>query len=292
MNAFVRDAWSLVLGLWYWVPVGVLLGEIVQRWTSPERIRRAIQAHGIRSIATASVAGAAIPLCACGVIPFLVSFLSVGIPLAPVLAFTAASPIMDPADLFLTFGLLGWRFAVCTLLAAVAMGMGTGLLYIGLSSRGIVEDGPRSRARQGAAPAAESGGWLWLSRLAGQLWFVGKYLLLAIVLGALLEALVPTDFIRTVLGGHTWYAIPTGVVLGLISYGISSVPFARVLLDMGASTGAVMAFYLAGHATSIGLLSTMAALVRRRTFALYIGMTVAVSLVFGAGFQLAQTLRP
>ena len=293
MDAFLRSAWSLFQSLWYWVPVGVLLGELLQAKLPAERIERSIRTHGVRSVAAASVAGAAIPLCACGVIPFLVTFLSLGIPLAPILAFTAASPIMEPADMVLTLGVLGWRFALCTLFAAIALGMGTGLLYTFLRARGLVEDGPRSRAKRPLAQTRERQSLAnWLRHLAAQLWFVGKYLLLAIVLGALVESLVPPAFIRAALGVHSWYAIPAGVGIGLLTYGISSVPFAKVLLDMGASTGAVMAFYLAGHATSVGLLTTMAALVRRRTFALYIGTTVAVSLVFGIGFQAVHAWHP
>jgi hypothetical protein len=79
--------------------------------------------------------------------------------------------------------------------------------------------------------------------------------------------------------------VPTGVLLGLATYGVSSVPFAKVLLGMGASPGAVMAFFLAGHATSVGLLTAMATLVRRRTFILYVATTVAVSLLFGALYR-------
>ena len=84
-----------------------------------------------------------------------------------------------------------------------------------------------------------------LRHFGAQCWFVGKYLLLAIMLGALLQSLVPGTAIRGLLGAHTWYAVPLAGLLGLATYGISSVPFAKVLLTMGASPGAVMAFFLA-----------------------------------------------
>lgn len=286
MTQFLQSAWALLTSLWYWVPVGVLLGEILQSKLPMVRIERAIGRGGTASLAVASAAGATLPLCACGVIPFLVTFLSLGIPLAPVLAFTAASPIMDPADMVLTFEVLGWRFALVTLCAALALGFGTGGLYLWLRRLGWVEATPRVRAvRPSGAQDAPRVAHAVLRHFGAQLWFVGKYLLLAIVLGALLESLVPATVIRGLLGAHTWYSVPVASLLGLATYGISSVPFAKVLLNMGASPGAVMAFFLAGHATSVGLLTAMATLVRRRTFALYIAATVAVSLVFGALFQ-------
>ncbi len=286
MDAFLQSFWALFRSLWYWVPVGVALGELVQAKLPLPRIERAIGRGGVGSLAAASAAGAAIPLCACGVIPFLVTFLSLGIPLAPILAFTAASPIMDPADMVLTLEVLGWRFALCTLAAALALGFGTGGLYLWLRRHGLVESTPRVRAVPGqTARSAGMGAGPLLRRLGSQLWFVGKYLLLAMVLGALIETAMPAQVIRGMLGVHAWYSVPTGVVLGLATYGISSVPFAKVLLAMGASPGGVMAFFLAGHATSVGLLTAMATLVRKRTFILYLLTTVAVSLLFGVAYQ-------
>lgn len=287
MSPFLTNTWTLFQSLWYWAPIGVLLGEAVSRLLPTERIQGALRSHGTRSLFMASAAGSALPLCACGVIPFLVSFLSVGIPLAPVLAFTAASPVMDPADLVLTLAILGWHFAVTTVVAALALGLGTGGLYLFLERRRVftselkVRAVPPSEKRRQNRTAQEV-----LRETLGQLWFVGRYLLLAIVLGATLETIVPKSLISGILGGGRWYGIPAGVGLGLFSYGISSVPFAKVLLQMGAAPGAVMAFYLAGHATSVGLLSTMATLVRWRTLALYVGVTVAVSMVAGLAYQL------
>ena len=48
--------------------------------------------------------GALSPLCSCGVIPLIAALLAMGVPLAPVMAFWLASPLMDPTKFFLTAG--------------------------------------------------------------------------------------------------------------------------------------------------------------------------------------------
>ncbi|MFW6077829.1 MAG: permease [Hyphomicrobiales bacterium] len=48
-------------------------------------------------IVLAAAFGALSPFCSCGVIPLIAAFLAMGVPLAPVMAFWLASPVIDPA---------------------------------------------------------------------------------------------------------------------------------------------------------------------------------------------------
>lgn len=285
MRELWLNAWQLLVSLWYWVPIGVVIGDLIRIRFPESRIRDSIQRGGWKALPVAAVSGAMLPLCACGVIPFLVTFLSIGVPIAPVLTFTAASPIMDPADFVLTLGVLGWRFAVWTVLAAIVLGLSTGAAYLLMERAGWLQSQLKVRAVPAAAASGQEGFVAWLRGLPPKMWFVGRYLLLAISLGAVLETFIPARDVQSVLGGGHWYGLPVGTLLGLATYGISSVPFVKVLLHTGAGPGAAMAFYLSGHATSAGLLATMATLVRRQTFILYIVMTIVVSMLFGVGYQ-------
>ena len=74
--------------------------------------------------------GALSPFCSCGVIPLIAALLAMGVPLAPVMAFWLASPLMDPSMFFLTAGTLGVGFAVAKTLAAFGIG-GFGMLAFG-----------------------------------------------------------------------------------------------------------------------------------------------------------------
>ena len=51
--------------------------------------------------------GAVLPICSCGVIPLAISLYRSGVRLGPVMAFAAATPIINPAAVILSLALLG-----------------------------------------------------------------------------------------------------------------------------------------------------------------------------------------
>lgn len=122
LHQFLTTAWNLFESLWYFVIFGTALVQVFTRFLQPEKMTALMRKNGLRSIGVATVAGAALPLCACGVIPFLVSFLRMRVPLAIIMAFTAASPLMDPSDFVVTAGLLGIPWAIVKTLSALVMG--------------------------------------------------------------------------------------------------------------------------------------------------------------------------
>ena len=89
---------------------------------------------------TASLFVALSPFCLCGVVPLAASLLVAGVPIAPVLAFCIASPIMDPEMFMLTAAGLGLEFAVMKTIAAFGMGMFAGFLAPALSHAGLLSD--------------------------------------------------------------------------------------------------------------------------------------------------------
>jgi uncharacterized protein len=287
---FSNTAWFLFKDLWYWIIIGTVLAQIATRLIPFQKMHHSAKG-GIRAVGIATIAGAGLPLCACGVIPFLVSFLRVGAPLAVIMAFTAASPLMDPADFAVTAGMLGLNWAIVKTTAALVMGMLVGLTILYQNRRGVWQDQIKVRVSDHASvetAAVVMAKPLWRAttvKFLKDLWFNGKFLLLAIVLGSLLNTLIPATVVTTILGGHHWYGIPLGSLVGITTYGISDAPIIKVLLGLGMTKGAGMAFLIAGHATSIGLLTTLHTLVRRPLFTFYLLTTLFVSLIFGIIFE-------
>jgi uncharacterized membrane protein YraQ (UPF0718 family) len=65
-------------------------------------ISRVFQANPLLTIVFAAAFGGLSPFCSCGVIPLIAALLAMGVPLAPVMAFWLASPVMDPAMFVMT----------------------------------------------------------------------------------------------------------------------------------------------------------------------------------------------
>ena len=86
-------------------------------------IARAFTGKETTMILFAALMGGLSPFCSCGVIPLIAALLAMGVPLAPVMAFWMASPLMDPSMFFLTAGTLGLEFAFFKTFAAVSVGL-------------------------------------------------------------------------------------------------------------------------------------------------------------------------
>ena len=84
---------------------------------------RAFRGRQSGMVVTASLIGALLPFCSCGVIPLVAGLLGAGVPLAPVMAFWISSPLMDPTQFLIAAGTLGTSFAVAKMIAAVGLGM-------------------------------------------------------------------------------------------------------------------------------------------------------------------------
>ena len=115
--------------------------------------------------------------------------------------------------------------------------------------------------------------------------FLGKWLLLAYMIEALMLAYVPADLIASVLGGEGLRPIALGALVGMPAYlnGYAAVGLVDGLLAQGMAPGAAMSFVLAGGVSCIPAAVAVWALVKPRVFAAYLSIALAGSLVAGDG---------
>ena len=271
-------------------------------------LSRAFAGPEVRMIALGAVVGGLAPFCSCEVIPFIAALLAVGAPLSAVMAFWLASPLMDPAMFLITAGTLGTGFAAAKTVAAVALGLAGGLV-VKAGARSPVFAAPlRARPAAGACavacgPCGGTGGgsdplagrpqWaFWreparrrtfLATAAGNALFLGKWLLLAYLVEALLLEYLPAEMIASVLGGGGLWPIVLGALVGAPAYlnGYATVPLVEALLAQGMSNGAAMSFVIAGGASCIPAAIAVWALVKPRVFGAYLGIAFAGSVAAG-----------
>lgn len=106
-----------------------------------------------------------------------------------------------------------------------------------------------------------------------QSWLLGRWLLLAFVIEALILFYVPQSAIAGILGGGNALAVPIAAIVGLPLYlnEYGALPIASGLLDSGMSPGAAIAFLIAGPVTTIPAMTAVWGVVRPRVFVLYVG---------------------
>ena len=119
-------------------------------------IAKAFSGHPVRATILAALVGAVSPFCSCGVIPLIAAMLGAGVPLAPVMAFWIASPIMDPEMFILTAAGIGFNFAVAKTLAALAMGLFAGFSILLIRRYGFLSDPLRADFDSGCGSSSDS----------------------------------------------------------------------------------------------------------------------------------------
>jgi len=333
--------------------ISIFLGVLVRELQLDGLIRHAFNKRSGLSIGLSTALGAFSPFCSCTVVPVINGLLVSGVPLAPVMAFWIASPLMDPEIFSLSVALLGWPLACARLGATLLLSLGAGFVTLALTRSGVLSHTilrapkgvtpsccPSSLAKATAplagvaiwSPAQErsccdasrvvtsvipltpmparttsaqcvmqadgmpilqpqmrmqpapSGmatvlaharaiqGRLLTQHMMRQSWGLGRWLLLAFLLQALLLRYVPQAAIAGVIGSKSMFAVPLAALVGIPLYlgNVSALPIVSGLLSQGMQSGAAIAFLIAGPVTTVPAMSAVWGIVRRRVFALYL----------------------
>jgi uncharacterized membrane protein YraQ (UPF0718 family) len=293
-------------GLAPWFALSVLFAAAAKATGGDAIVARAFIGREGWVIPIAALVGGLTPFCSCGVIPLVAGLFGAGVPLAPVMAFWIASPLMDPTQFFVIAGTLGVGFAVAKTLAAVGMGLFGGYGTMLLARRGFlavegalrISVQPKSCCGSSRKAATAQPVWrfwhdaeraqVFLVSAAATAWFLIRWLALAFAIESVMTAWLPPALIAHWLGGGP-FAIPLAVLIGVPVYinGLAAVPFVAGLIQLGMSPAAALAFMLATTATGFAAMTAVWALVKPKVFALYLAFAIAGALLAGYAYELA-----
>lgn len=292
--------------LWHVAPFLLLsigIAAYAQASGADNLIAKAFQGKVAAMIPVAALFGALSPFCSCGVIPIIAALLSMGVPVAGVMAFWLSSPLMDPSMFFLTVGTLGTGFAFAKTLATIFIGLlgGFGTLLL-MNTHPAFADPLKEGAGNGGCggskirkpkavvwkfwPEAERRQKFWKGARKQTL-FLGKWLAFAFVLESLMIAYVPNEWIGSIAGSDSILSIVIAAFIGAPAYlnGYAALPLIDGLIQQGMNPGAGMAFLLAGGATSIPAMIAVFAIARRPVFLTYLSFAFLGSVLSGLAFS-------
>lgn len=301
-----RSLLFTAVSLWDMLPFFALaigIAALARATSADSLVAKAFSGSPVRATVLAAMVGAMSPFCSCGVIPLIAALLGAGVPLAPVMAFWIASPIMDPEMFVLTAAGIGFHFALAKTLAAMAMGLLAGLAVLAIQRSGGLSDPLRAEVIGccdsqcgGDKPTVNWRFWQEPARVeafrAEALaigTFLGKWLTLAFFLESLMIAYVSSDWIAAYVGADNPFAIPLAAIVGAPSYlnGYAAIPLISGLIEIGMTPGAAMAFITAGAVSSIPAAIAVWALVRKPVFVLYLLLGLVGAMLTGWIYQLA-----
>ena len=262
-------------------------------------VSRTFEGRETRMIVLAAVLGGLAPFCSCEVIPLIAGLLAVGVPLSAIMAFWLSSPLIDPSSMLITAAALGWDFAAGKAVAAVALGLFGGFGVRFLVWRGAFAEPLRQSVSGGCcASGFEEGKTVWRfwreparvaafrSEAIANAQFLVKWLALAYLIEGLLVTYVPAGMIAGVVGGDGMTPIVLGALVGAPAYlnGYAAPALVAGLMEQGMSSGAAMAFMVAGSVSCIPAMVAVWSIVRRRVFAAYICFGIAGAILSGVLF--------
>ena len=152
------------------------------------------------------------------------------------------------------------------------------------------------------APAPTSALLRWLARdrvrrilkesVSTTLW-IGRFMLLAFVLEALIRLYVPqTTIVQWIGQGRAWApALAALVGIPLYTGNLMAVPMVGGLLSQGMSSGAALAFLIAGPITTVPAMAAVWGVVKRRVFLLYFGIGLAGAIALGYLYSASALIR-
>ena len=303
---FATTVWQIASESAIWVIISLVVGGLVHEFLPSSRFRLLLNRRGHSAMAGAIVFGACLPICSCGVIPLAVSLFKSGIRLGPVMAFAAATPIINPAAVILSLALLGPQITIAYVLMGLVLPYLLGLVTERWGSHDsrtslASDDGsatmtdccsttvsccdPDTTSGQIAvAPedtrslgARISAGLRWgLSDLGPTIAF---YMLIGVLIAGVIAAFLPPSWVDTYLRESHVVALLAAAVLGASIYvcAVAHIPLVATLLAAGAAPGVAIVFLVTGTATNLPELIALYNTIGKCTVILY-----AVSLIIGA----------
>ncbi|WP_245956966.1 permease [Aestuariispira insulae] len=289
-----------ILEIAIFLGLSVLLAASIKASGADRLIGAAFRSHAGKAVLVASLLGAFSPFCSCGVIPLIAALLAAGVPLAPVMAFWLASPVIDPEMMILTGAALGTEFAIAKTFSAIALGLMGGGLVMLIQKAGGFSDPLKNHAIStcgaGAITRDEKPVWrFWLQaerrvaflrEIRSNGWFLLKWLSLAFLLEAIMLDHAPMEAIGEWLTTIGFWSVPLAAVVGVPAYlnGYAAIPLADMLITMGLSPAAALSFMVAGGVTSIPAAIAVQALARWPVFLTYLAVSLLGSMAVGFAY--------
>jgi uncharacterized membrane protein YraQ (UPF0718 family) len=294
---------------------GILLAGFIRTYKLAIKLRNSLIRYNLLSIFMASFVGILTPLCACGILTTVITLLFAGLPLATAMALLVSSPLISPSAYLLTLNDLGPQWTVIRVAASFLMGIFAGVLTHSIRNKGFqtgalfvegaIHEGnfhdqnyPDERLRcnckkkfgNRVAARTENKFIIFLAKSSDMLWLVGKYLLVGIAIGTIVNRYVPSEWIYSLFGREDSLNI-IWITIGAIPVFLHQISASSILynvkntLDGTLNGGAGLAFLIGGPVTAIPTMVMLWAMFKKRVFFLYMFISIFGTILLAYSFQ-------
>jgi uncharacterized membrane protein YraQ (UPF0718 family) len=299
---FFTALWELTEAMAPYILLGLLFAGILHELLPKDFIQRHLGRDDTASVFKATLFGIPLPLCSCGVVPLAAALKKEGASRGAVLAFLISTPITGIDSILATFGMFGWLFTLYRVASSMVIAIVAGIAANFQSPRSETaqnlsftrvppptSDAP-CRCEEGCETEPKKRGFRPVEALRyGFVTLMGdiaKPLLWGLLIGAAITVAIPQN-VGELLAGHAWlgYLLVILVAVPMYVCATASLPIAASLVLSGVSLGAAFVFLTAGPATNTVTIGVVKKMLGSRALAIYLGVIVAGSLLFGLGID-------
>lgn len=293
--------------------VGFAIAGFIHIGLKPEWISKWVSGDDFKSVASASVLGAPLPLCSCSVIPVAVSMREAGASKGATSSFLIATPETGVDSVSVTYGLFDPIMSIARPLGAVLSALFAGSVINLFVKRGWdVDPVPAAEPEKvesccskpepepvahchshedesghshATDPAEEPRGVLARALRYGFVEMMDDLagpLVLGILLSGLLSVAIPSEVFESPIASG-FGGLLLMLVIGIPIYvcASASTPIAAVLVAKGLSPGAALVFLLASPATNLGSLLVLARSLGKRVMLVSTLSLAVITLALG-----------
>ncbi len=286
-----EKSWLSLLTLFPYVILGVIAGELLKLTSWTKLVYKYISKSPLMSVTVAALLGMASPFCTYGTVPVVLQLRKANVHISPLAAFLVASSMMNPQLFILTWGGLGGKMAIARVISVLLFGILLGLILYFLPAKWVVNPGTEGdNTTQDAILCRQSKKFeikKFTADVLESIQFVGFYLVIGIILGAMIEVFIPGYWITFLLkpGSRSSVLIASLMGVPLYACGGGVIPLVRTFIKEGMSSGAALAFLIVGPATRVTPLMALAAVFRPLFIIIYMVFLLAFALTAGLLFR-------
>lgn len=287
MNELIKilySIWQILGEMSVYLLFGFFVAGVLHVLIPQSFIEKHLSGRGISKSIKAALIGVPMPLCSCGVIPVTASLKKHGAGKGATISFLTSTPQTGIDSILITYGLLGWMFAVVRVVTAFVSGIICGTITeffdkekntsepIFNNNEIKINNKTLEVFRYGFINLPQD---------------IGRSLIIGLIIAGLITTLVPKDFFTAYLN-NTFLSMMVMLLAGLPLYVCStaSVPVAVAFLQMGINPGAVLVFLVTGPATNAATIAIISKILDKKSAVIYL-ITIAVSaLLAGAVLNL------
>lgn len=288
-ETFVLIFNSIVIEALPFVLLGAVVSALIAAFVKDATFEKLARLPIRLQVPGAALGGMAFPVCECGSVPVARRLIARGLHPAAGLAFMLAAPVVSPIVLLSTVVAyrgrgVAWQMVLGRAGLGLAMAVIAGFVLGGRGAKGLLRARPDEEDLSAAGFDRRSQFGAFVEHLAGDFFFMGRFVVLGGILAAILQTLIPQDIVSSLAGTPLVSALALMAIAFVLSLCSEADAFVAVSFTQF-PLGSQLAFLVFGPVVDAKLALLYGATFRRRFVVRLLTVAVPVALVGSLWFE-------